>query len=371
VGFPMMLNAPGFSGGGGTRYDPYYQYDEAGNRTQMAFVGGGVTYFTYYEYDARNMLAALTGPFGQTVYYERDALGLEIAKLLPNEVTTYHNYDAAGQGTSILGVGPGGLLERLYYTYDDDGQRSKIVREDNTRIYYDYDAAHRLTGETWLDNWGAALYAFAYDYDAAGNRLKKTFNGEVTYYDYNSLNQLTAERVLGGDATYYTWTDDGAMATKQDVAGWTYYTWDVDESLTKIEAPDVTLDNKYNSRMQRVARDEDGDAETLIYDSQKLLAEAGASALSRYYLSEGGSVYSLVSQLGSQHWFLFDALGEAREKVAKVCMDELTPLCDPNNPPDSADVTVACVRCCMEIARAAGVKYGELFCEHTCGRGLL
>ena len=30
----------------------------------------------------------------------------------------------------------------------------------------------------------------------------------------------------------------------------------------------------------------------------------------RYYVSEGGSVYSpLVSQLGSQHWFLFDALG--------------------------------------------------------------
>ncbi|MBU0609763.1 MAG: hypothetical protein KKI08_17890, partial [Armatimonadetes bacterium] len=48
----------------------------------------------------------------------------------------------------------------------------------------------------------------------------------------------------------------------------------------------------------------------LIYDSQKLIAEAGASALSRYYLSEGGSIYSpLVSQLGSQHWFLFDALG--------------------------------------------------------------
>jgi len=30
----------------------------------------------------------------------------------------------------------------------------------------------------------------------------------------------------------------------------------------------------------------------------------------RYYVSEGGSVYSpLVSQLGSQHWFLSDALG--------------------------------------------------------------
>ncbi|MBU0611278.1 MAG: hypothetical protein KKI08_25590 [Armatimonadetes bacterium] len=51
------------------------------------------------------------------------------------------------------------------------------------------------------------------------------------------------------------------------------YTWDVDESLTKIQAPDVTLANKHNSRMQRVARDEDGAAETLIYDGDKLIAE--------------------------------------------------------------------------------------------------
>jgi RHS repeat-associated protein len=100
------------------------------------------------------------------------------------------------------------------------------------------------------------------------------------------------------------------MATKHEAASWTYYTWDVDESLKKIEAPIVTLENKYNSRMQRVWRSEDGAAESLIYDSQKLIAEASSGSLNQYYLSEGGSVFSpLVSQLGSQHWFLFDALG--------------------------------------------------------------
>jgi hypothetical protein len=55
-------------------------------------------------------------------------------------------------------------------------------------------------------------------------RVKKTFNDEVTYYDCNNLNQLTTERVLGGGATCYT--------------------RDVDKSLTKIEAPAVTLENK-------------------------------------------------------------------------------------------------------------------------------
>ena len=57
--------------------------------------------------------------------------------------------------------------------------------------------------------------------------------------------------------------------------------------------------------MQRVWRSENGTAERLVYDSQKLIAEATSTALNRYYLSEGGSVYSpLLAQLGSEHWFL-------------------------------------------------------------------
>jgi len=273
VGFPMMLNSPGFSGGAETRYDLYYAYDEAGNRTQMAFLGGGVTYFTNYSYDARNLLESLTDPLGQTVYYQRDELGREIVKALPNGVTTYHDYDVASQVTSIIHQGPSAVLQSLYYTYDDDGQRTKIEREDGTRIYYGYALAHRLTGEDRLDPSDVHLYAFAYDYDAAGNRLQKTFNGEITYYAYNNLNQLKTEAVLGGDTTDYTWTADGEMATKHEAAGWTYYTWDVDESLKTIAAPNVTLENKYNSRMQRVWRSEDGNAELLVYDDQKLVAE--------------------------------------------------------------------------------------------------
>ena len=91
---------------------------------------------------------------GYTTYYQRDALGPEIAKLLPNGVTTYHNYDAAGEVASILHMGPGGLLQSLYYTYDGDGRRTKIVREDGKSIYYGYDNASRLTGETWLTGGG-------------------------------------------------------------------------------------------------------------------------------------------------------------------------------------------------------------------------
>ena len=98
------------------------------------------------------------------MYYERDALGREVAKLLPNGVTTYHDYDLAGQVTSIVHQGPSGVLQSLEYTYDDDGQRTKIEREDGTRIYYSYNAAHGLTGGDWLDPSDVHLYAFAHEY---------------------------------------------------------------------------------------------------------------------------------------------------------------------------------------------------------------
>jgi hypothetical protein len=161
----------------------------------------------------------------------------ESAKALPNGVTTYHQYDAASQVTEIIHAGAGGVLQSLGYTYDLDGQRTMIAREDGTRIYYRYDETHRLTGEDWLDPDDVHLYAFAYEYDPAGNRTQKTFNGEITYYAYNDLNQLLSESVLGGDTTDYTWTAEGEMETKHEVAGWTYHTWDVDESLRQIEAP--------------------------------------------------------------------------------------------------------------------------------------
>jgi YD repeat-containing protein len=275
----------------------YFNYDAAGNRTVMI---NPDAQSTYYAYDARNLLQSLTDPWGYTTYYQRDALGLEIAKRLPNGVTTYHNYDAARQVTSILHVGSSGTLQSLYYTYDGDGRRTRIVREDGRAVYFGYDDASRLTGETWLTSGGTQLYAFAYQYDAAGNRKQKTFNGITTTYNYNTLNQLTSEATAGA-TTYYTWTADGEMATKHDATGWTYYTWDVDESLKHIQTPSDDLANLYNSRMQRVQRTEAGAVTYMLYDGEKLAEEKdGTWATQRGYANEGPSIYSpLVAQSGA------------------------------------------------------------------------
>ena len=76
------------------------------------------------------------------------------------------------------------------YTRTAAGDPTRIDREDGGYVEYDYDALHRLTDEEQFDSGDTSLYAFGYTYDAAGDRLTKTFNGTETSYQCNTLNQL-------------------------------------------------------------------------------------------------------------------------------------------------------------------------------------
>ncbi len=87
------------------------------------------------------------------------------------------------------------------------GRISSVRREDGDVIYYAYDEADRLTGEQWYDEQMTPLYAFQWDYDAAGNRTYESRDGQETYYTYDAGNQLT---------------------TTQGPAGWSYFSYDAD-----------------------------------------------------------------------------------------------------------------------------------------------
>ena len=68
----------------------------------------------------------------------------------------------------------------------------------------------RLTGETWKDAGGTAVYAFTYDYDLNGNRTSGNILGVATYWAYNDGDELTDRWTVpagGGaaDAAYYTY----------------------------------------------------------------------------------------------------------------------------------------------------------------------
>lgn len=212
----------------------------------------------------------------------------EVIKKLPDGVVSYHNYDAAGQVGSILHVASSGLLQSLYYTYDDDARRTKIVREDETSIYYNYDEASRLSEEDWLDANDAGLYAFDYQFDAAGNRTQLTKDGVTTYYEYNTLNQLTFTKTTNDELTCYTYQEDGALDRKHDGEGWVYYQWGVDEALTEIKAPSGELTGAYDAEMKRAWRAQDTTPTHFVFDGEKIAwrDEAGGARWMSAYSSE-------------------------------------------------------------------------------------
>ncbi|MCE5217539.1 hypothetical protein LLH03_10995 [bacterium] len=72
----------------------------------------------------RGLLSALCDPWEQATYYAYDPRGLQLTRRLPNQVTSYYNYYDAGQVQSLLHAGTGGLLQSLYYSYDDEGRRT-------------------------------------------------------------------------------------------------------------------------------------------------------------------------------------------------------------------------------------------------------
>ncbi len=105
----------------------------------------------------------------------------EIARLLPPGTVSYHNYDLAGQVASILHrLSDGTVPVAVYYTYDEDGRRTKLERKGTP--YFLADVAKKvwcplfsLTSEEWLDDDEASVNAFAWEYDAAGNRTEQVW----------------------------------------------------------------------------------------------------------------------------------------------------------------------------------------------------
>ena len=55
---------------------------------------------------------------------------------------------------------------------------------------------------------------YEWDYDSVGNRTRQVRSGSVTYYEYDSANQLTRSNALGEGWTYYQYDpQEGAPAS--------------------------------------------------------------------------------------------------------------------------------------------------------------
>jgi RHS repeat-associated protein len=196
-----------------------FTYDALGNRKTRTDYNGAATDYTY---DALNRLKTITYPDTTTVNYTYDKLSrLQTAT---NENGTvnfdYNKMNRMVRATDVFG-------QVVEYTYDANGNRTKLSLNSATIETYRYDAIDRVT--KILD---AASLATNYTYDAT-NKLasRKLPNGILTSYQYDGLDRLT--RLL----------DAKGVATIADHQ----YQYNTASQLTQIAEPTITKSYGYDA----------------------------------------------------------------------------------------------------------------------------
>ncbi|MBI5748479.1 MAG: RHS repeat protein [Nitrospinae bacterium] len=261
-----------------------YEYDTAGNKTNMTTPEGKEIKYTY---DVNHRLTQIKAPSplageggGEGVFsFTYDTSGRRTKLTYPNEVTTTYSYDTAGNLTNLLtqyselqSQGKKKLpilklhtLDSFTYTHDKVGNRlTKTEISDthtDTDTKYSYDTIYRLTQtmpskirpdgkekeqENKLAPEGLNQGAEIFTYDPAGNRL--TGPKEKLNYTYNQGNQLTeltkqpSPPSEGGDkGVVYTYDKNGNLTKKVElddegqIKKTTLYSYDYENRLIKVE----------------------------------------------------------------------------------------------------------------------------------------
>ena len=296
-------------------YSLGFSYDSRGNLTCVVDPDNGLTYYTY---DKVNRMTSVTNPWGETAYYEYSPGGKLLARTLGNGCVTYYDYDRRGV-TKVENLKSDlSVISTFEYTRDRTGNPLSILREDGSCVYYEYDPNQQLTAETQTDDLGAAVYAWEWDYDRAGNRLWQKFNGEATYYTYNAGNELLTE-TADGVTTYYEYDRNGNQTAKDGPDGTTVFHYDFENLLRQIDLPDGAHNYfTYDADSKRKSAVDSSGYTRFIYqgpDMLKLLQERDGAGETKAQYTMGMGLESMRRGAASS-FYHYDALGNAQELTA-------------------------------------------------------
>ena len=238
-----------------------YTYDEGDRRTSLTDQNGNQV---NYAYDDAGRLASLTdGEDNLIVSYEYDEVGRLSREDKGNGTYTEYSYDLAGQLLSIENYAPDGIVNSSsVYEYNSLGRQTSLATLDGAWTY-DYDATGQLTGAEFAStNPDIPDQSLTYEYDAAGNRITTSENGESVDYTTNNLNQYTD--VNGFESQY---DDDGNLVSQTNDEGTFLYGYNSENQLISVTEPNGTLTSyEYDPFGNRVASVVDGDRTEYLVD---------------------------------------------------------------------------------------------------------
>jgi RHS repeat-associated protein len=278
-----------------------------------------------FGYDADLRVTSLTVN-GQPLYiqHDRDGLLKQVGGL---------TLDRAPQtgvllGTTLLGVSTraavdsfgaaladsawAGEHQLLTYELARDSLRRVIAKHEivdgvELAFGYTYDDAGRLH-EVRRDG----VVVVVYEYDANGNRKRKTGPGSIVTGTYDARDRLIAY----GDAQY-TFGASGELQTKVTGTDSTAYHYDALGNLLSVALPDGRrIEYVVDAMSRRIARKVNGVVvrRFLYGDGPNPQAEvdAAGSVTTRYVYGEYGNVPAYMERGGTTYRLLTDQLGSVR-----------------------------------------------------------
>jgi YD repeat-containing protein len=310
-----------------------YQYDVAGNQTEITTPDGQVTYNQYDQ---------LVRLLHQTKNY--DPSHPQNYQDQYNLVTSYQ-YDAAGNRTDV--TGPNGVV--THYNYDPldhpvdairnykDGQNSTI--DTNVAEHYGYDVlGNRLTvtdanGSGHTTHYGYDLLnrqvsvidpvnnSQSSSYDALGKLLSHSDgNGATVQYEYDALDRKVKDNYPGSEP-YVTFVYDalGRTASMSDGLGTTTWTYDALGRVTSITDPDgAKVAYSYDPLGRRtsltafVPGDTTGKTASYQYDAAGRVANLidWANQTTAYSYDSVGRLLSVTRPNGINSTYVYNAAGQ-------------------------------------------------------------
>jgi RHS repeat-associated protein len=226
-----------------------YSYDDLGRLKTVksnklnGITAAGLTAYTYNDVGSLQSVEYANGNYAE---YQYDAL---------DRLTNLTNYrDKTKTNT----------LSSFEYRLAADGIRRYCVGnllyegspEEDT-FEWTYDNLNRLVGEkSYADNPenpGQVWYDDLYEYDLAGNRTKKTVNGNtVTNYFYTDNDQL--DYTTGAEVIDYDYDLNGSLIRQTSGGIDTIYTYSLLNRLESVTSGSITTNYQYNTDGIRVQK---------------------------------------------------------------------------------------------------------------------
>jgi RHS repeat-associated protein len=199
-------------------------------------------------------------------------------------------------------------LGYLSYGYNEDGLVSDVVEGDGSVVTYNYDPLFRLISEQRV---GSYAYSVSYEYDGAGNRLAKVWDGQRTDYVYDAADRLQFYVKPDGSVVAYDWDGNGNMIARTEGNQTTEFEYDYDNRLVRIVYPNGSeVRFGYDGLGRRVFRQEGSNVRYFYYDGDKIIAEReGSFWVVRYLLGLKPCGYVVSGQVRVYH---ADRLGSVR-----------------------------------------------------------